>query len=278
MMGAMSRPAGSAGVVLVAMLATGFACGARNLVEDAGGGPAGSSGGGSPATDANPGTVEEDVISDFRTQVARINLTGTPPRSGYWYSYNDASPTCVQVPAPAEAYDVGVPPMPSPGLSGGFALRGVWRGCNSWGAGIGAALNLSEPIDGAAGTKRPYDLSAYKGFAFWGMAAPGSNGRLRFKVVMRAETPLADGGDCDETIVGINKCSDSWGQTFALPSAGHWQQIVVLFSDTSRFRQEGWGALYPWNPADVTGIQIQSQGAEIDQSFDFWIDDVYLFR
>jgi len=28
----------------------------------------------------------------------------------------------------------------------------------------------------------------------------------------------------------------------------------------------------------VFGIQIQSQGTEFDQSFDFWIDDLYLIR
>jgi len=30
--------------------------------------------------------------------------------------------------------------------------------------------------------------------------------------------------------------------------------------------------------ADVLGIQIQSQGTEMDQPFDFWIDHVYLIR
>src|SRR5688572_16355605 len=100
----MVRLLGSGGGVLAAALAVGFGCGARNLVEDAGGagGPAGSSGGG-PVTDANLSNLE--VLSDFPSQVARINTAGTPPRSGYWYSYNDGSATCAQQPTPAGFYD-----------------------------------------------------------------------------------------------------------------------------------------------------------------------------
>jgi hypothetical protein len=95
---------------------------------------------------------------------------------------------------------------------------------------------------------------------------------------MRAETLAADGGSCDEQVVGVNKCADSWGQTFILPPAGNWLQVTVMFPDTTKFRQEGWGAVFPWNPADVIGVQIQSQGTEFDQPFDFWIDDLYLIR
>ena len=172
----------------------------------------------------------------------------------------------------------GLPPTPGPGPSGGRALAATWTGCSIWGAGIGADFNLSEPSDGAAATRLPYDLTPYKGITFWGMATPGSDAHLRVKVVRRAETRVEDGGTCDEAVVGINRCSDSWGQLFSLPTAGNWQQVVVLFSDASKFKQEGWGLLFPWDPTDVFGIQIQSQGSEVAQPFDFWIDDVYLIR
>jgi len=164
-------------MMLAALLATGLGCGARNLVEDAGGGsggPAGSSGGDGPAA-YDVTLIAEEVISDFSTPVGRINLTGTPPRNGYWYTYNDASTSCAQQPAPTGVYDPGLPPQPSPGPSGGFALHAIWRGCDVWGAGIGAYLNMSAPSDGAAGTPQPYDLSGFGGFSFWAMAAPGSN-------------------------------------------------------------------------------------------------------
>jgi hypothetical protein len=96
--------------------------------------------------------------------------------------------------------------------------------------------------------------------------------------VGRRETSLPDGGVCDETIVGLYKCSDSWGQTFSLPITGAWQHVVVLFADTTKFKQEGWGQVFAWDPTDVMSIEIQSQGTEMDQPFDFWIDDVVLFR
>ena len=49
----------------------------------------------------------------------------------------------------------------------------------------------------------------------------------------------------------------------------------MRFSDPT-FQQEGWGAVFPWNPRDVTGIQIQS--VDKGEAYDFWIDDMYLLR
>ena len=42
------------------------------------------------------------------------------------------------------------------------------------------------------------------------------------------------------------------------------------------FKQEGWGAIFAWDPEDVTSIQIQSQ--DMGEKYDFWIDDVYLTK
>jgi len=280
--------------VLAAVVAIGVGCSARQLDDGggggqsgrgsagrggAGGGVAGSAGGGpggSAGSELDPG----DPLSDFELDpVARINPTGTPPRNGYWFSYNDMSPTCVQVPALGADHHPSLPPTPSPGPSGGLALRATWNGCAVWGAGIGAYLNLVEPADGGVGTPLPYDLAGYKGITFWAaLATPTADTRLRFKIITRGETPIRDGGTCDEAVVGINKCGDAWGQTFVMPIAGNWRQITVQFANLTVFKQEGWGHFVPWNPSDVLGIQIQSQGTEMDQPFDFWIDDVYLFR
>ena len=49
----------------------------------------------------------------------------------------------------------------------------------------------------------------------------------------------------------------------------------MRFTDVG-FRQEGWGALFDWNPADVTSIQIQS--VDKAETYDFWIDDISLLR
>ena len=105
------------------------------------------------------------------------------------------------------------------------------------------------------------------------MAAPGTDTSLRIKLPMRATTRTEDGGTCVES--GVNKCGDDWGEQFNLTSNGTWKRVTVRFSNPT-FRQEGWGAAFPWNPRDVTGIQIQS-GDKIEP-YDFWIDDVYLVR
>jgi len=58
-----------------------------------------------------------------------------------------------------------------------------------------------------------------------------------------------------------------------LPGDGTWQSFTVRFSDAT-FKPEGWGQPFPWNPADVLGIQFQSITA--GGLYDFWIDDVML--
>jgi hypothetical protein len=235
----------------------------------------------------------DDKLSDFEdVAAATIVNAGTPPRNGYWFTYSDESPTCVTMPGKGQTYVPSTPPTPSPGPSGGMALHAVWDKCTVWGAGVGADIAQPAAPDGGSyeGLKVPYDLTGAKGITFWGMTSPTADNKLRVKINMRAETKKADACPvtgcpaaanepfCDEAVVGVNKCSDAWGQTFTLPIAGNWQQITILFSDTAKFKQEGWGAVFPWNPADVTGIQIQSQGTEMNQPFDFWIDDVYIIR
>lgn len=256
------------------------------------GGGCGGGGGSSPTGGGGSSggmPLPEDKISDFEDiTAATVVNAGTPPRNGYWFAYNDMSPTCVQMPAAMAPYvpdSPSPPPTPSP-FGGGMALSAKWDGCTVWGAGVGA--DIAQPaVDGGMymGPKTPYDISAYKGITFWGMTSTTADNKLRIKVNMRAETKIADGGTgataanfCDEAVVGVNKCSDAWGQTFTLPIAGNWQQITILFADAAKFKQEGWGAVFPWNPADVTGIQIQSQGTEMDQPFEFWIDDIYLIK
>jgi hypothetical protein len=244
-------------------------------------------GGGGGAAMLNP----DDKLSDFEdVAAATIVNAGTPPRNGYWFSYSDESATCVTMPAKGETYVPSTPPTPSP-YGGGMALHAKWDGCTVWGAGVGA--DIAQPaVDGGSyeGVKVNYDLTGAKGITFWAATSATADGKLRVKVNMRAETKKADACPvagcpvatsppfCDEAVVGVNKCSDAWGQTFTLPPAGNWVQITVLFSDTAKFKQESWGAMFPWNPADVTGIQIQSQGTEMDQPFDFWIDDLYIIR
>src|SRR5205085_11160806 len=113
----------------------------------------------------------------------------------------------------------------------------------------------------------------YTGVTFWAMATTGSDTALRIKFPMTADTKNVDGGKCVES--STNKCSDDWGEVFNLPSNGNWKQITVKWADTS-FKQVGWGAVFPWDPKDVTSIQIQSE--DKNEGYDFWIDDMYLIK
>jgi hypothetical protein len=271
---------GRTAMMALAFVAAGLgACDARSLVTDGGaGGPAGHPGTG--------GTGDEvffnDKLSDFEDlAVATIVQAGSPPRNGTWYTYNDGSATCLQVPAPMtsggppQAYIGEVPPTSASGTTGSLALHAQWSACSTWGAGIGADINVPLVAGGGAytGPKVSYDLTPYAGITFWAMATPGTDVQLRVKLPMLAETRVEDGGRCVESVTF--KCSDDWGEAFTLPGNGNWKQVSVRFSDRF-FQQEGWGATFPWQANDMTSIQIQS--LDRGETYDFWIDDVYLLR
>jgi hypothetical protein len=240
-----------------------------------GGGAGGSAAGGA----GTPILPVDQLVSDFENPtVARINPTGTPPRKGDWYSYNYGNHGCSQTPPPGAVLVPSTPPIPSPGPSGNLALHAAWTGCLE--AGVGVDFNMQSPPDGGLLLKPTYDLTGYTGFTFWVLGTPGYDRYFSFKVIRRAETPPRDGGTCDEAIVGTNKCSDSWGQAFwiPLPYIGAWQQVTVRFSDLDLFKQEGWGARFPWDPSDVIGIRILGQLTRAGEPIDVWIDDVYLLK
>jgi len=250
-------------------------------------GTAGNTGGG--GTMGNAGTtgsggsgpvlMEANKISDFEDlTAATVVMAGTPPRNGYWYTYNDMTP-CTQVPAAMDTTMKYIGAAPPSGVHdatlGSMALHGSWTGCTVWGAGIGADLNQPMVPDGGTytGKKVKYDVTAYTGVTFWAMATTGSDTMLRIKFPMSDETKVEDGGDCVES--STNKCSDDWGEQFNLPTNGNWKQITIKWGDTG-FHQEGWGAVFAWNPKDVTSIQIQS--VDKGETYDFWIDDMYFIQ
>ncbi len=260
-----------------AALLGGSGCGGSSATGGSGGSTGGGGSGGSGAT-----VALGDEISDFE-DLAAATVLMQGGRNGYWYTYNDDNPkgtdgTCVQTPKsgpqnlpdPPLTYTTSAPPSGHPGATGSLALHAVWQGCSVWGAGVGA--DLAQPAqDGGTytGPKVAYNVGGFTGVTFWAMATAGSDTMLRIKFPMTADTKVEDGGKCMES--STNKCSDDFGYKFALPSNGNWKQITVKFSDAA-FAQEGWGAVFPWNPADVTSIQIQSQ--EKTEPYDFWIDDL----
>jgi hypothetical protein len=251
----------------------------------AGNGGSGSAGNGGSGGTSGSSLDPKDLVANFEDSVAVVTMSGSPPRNGHWYAYNDgyfsgSGPTCLQTPAAGMPYATSVPPSFDGTSNNARALHAQWTGCSVWGAGVGADLN--EPVVAGGGiymgAKIPYDLTGYTGVTFWAMSSPTSDNKLRVKLLMTDETRIADGGNCDEVVVGTNKCSDDWGMVFSLPTNGCWQQITVTFSDTTRFKQEGWGAPFAWNPGHVISIQFQSQGSEVGQLYDIYLDDIYLTR
>ena len=284
---------------------TGGAVGASGGVGGAGvvggaGGTSGSTGVGGVAGGATDGGAgaggadglyPADLISDFEdVAAATVVMAGTPPRNGYWYAFNDDNPagvdsTCVQVPKagpqtapnlpPERYFSVEPPGGVHAGSTGSRALRGRWTGCVIWGAGIGADLLIPVVPDGGIymGPRIPYDVTPYKGVTFWARAAVGSDTALRIKFPMRDETKVEDGGDCIES--ATNKCGDSFGTKFNMPSDGSWKQFTVRWTDAT-FVQEGWGKPFTWRPVAVTSIQIVS--VDRVETYDFYVDDISFIR
>jgi hypothetical protein len=267
-----------------------MAASALMAVACSSGGNSNNDGGGTGA--GGSGAVElkaDNLISNFEDTVAVVVQAGTPPRNGYWYSYNDGSTGCMQVPRAAnkmvtppieaEQYIPSTPAtFPDNGTaSNSLALHTSFEGCSTWGGGVGADLNQPPAVDGGTydGPKVPYDVSAYKGLVFWAMSTPGKENHLRVKVNMVDETKDVDGGECKEDGVAhqVGKCSDAWGQLFTLPTNGNWARVLVDFSDKTKFKQEGWGDIFPWNATRVVSIQIQSTNP--GEPYDFWVDDMY---
>jgi hypothetical protein len=250
------------------------------------GGPGGSGGLGGTG---GPEVKAENLISDFeQTEAAVVALPGAPTRRGFWYTYNDdvpkgMDPSCVQTPPAAFQTADGqwvpsipeAPPSLRPGSTGSLALHAKWTGCTIWGAGIGVPLSWQGPADAGApdAMQVAYDVTPFTGVTFWAMAAPGSETALRIKLVMTDETSVEFGGLCVES--ATQKCSDDYGEAFTLSPNGSWKQVTVRWTDVA-FRQEGWGALFPWNPQHVLAIQIQS--VYKTATYDFWIDDLYFIN
>jgi hypothetical protein len=211
-----------------------------------------------------------DLVSDFEEGRAVVLPLGDPARTGYWYSYNDG--TCLQSPAHGDSYYASAPVAVAPGLSHGRALHAAWLQCAGWGGGVGADFDAPIPDGGISTAPRvPYSVQSFAGVTFWAMAMPGTDVHVRVKMVMRASTMLTDRGTCDASLLGPNRCGDEWGEPITLPSDGSWQPVTVKFTDAT-FKQEGWGQPFPWNPADVLGIQFQS--VDPTALYDFWVDDV----
>ena len=82
------------------------------------------------------------------------------------------------------------------------------------------------------------------------------------------ETKVEDGGQCVQS--ATNRCGDSFGEKFDMPSDGSWKQFTIRWTDAA-FAQEQWGAVFPWNPQHVTSIQIVAVNRA--EPYDFYVDE-----
>jgi hypothetical protein len=164
--------------------------------------------------------------------------------------------------------------VPSP-KGGGLALHGQWRDCEGFGGIAGADFDQTGGDKGDYfAVAAPYDLSGYTGITFWGMAVPGSENRLRVRLPTTDETTRERGGTCED---GPVQCDDSFGLPVSLPTDGTWAQVTLRFSEP-RFKQEGFGQTFAWNPARVLSLQMRSFYGPNGGRYDFWLDDIYLIR
>jgi hypothetical protein len=234
--------------------------------------------GGSGAVGPPANLDSNNLLADFEDPAAaRLVETGSPARHGYWFPYNDMSAACTQMPAIGELYVPETPPAPSP-KSGGLALHGKWMACDEFGAIVGVDLEQTTGDKGDYfSPNSTFDLSDFAGITFWGMGAPNHANVFRVGLTTTDETPPEGGGTCVEPADHGFKCQDSYGENFSLPTDGSWAQITLRFSD-ARFTQQGFGKVFAWNPAHVISVQVRSRDLSVDSSYDFWLDDFYLFK
>jgi hypothetical protein len=170
---------------------------------------------------------------------------------GVWYVANDGTGT--QVPS--------VRDEPSQLLVGGggttvspnYALHTSGQGFAHWGAFVGARFN-------ATGSHVcTYDISGYTGLQ---LSVKGE-GSMRINLGTLGTTPIVDGGACTATA-----CSD-YG--FSVPLTSEWEAISVPFTDLT---QPGWASPATWEPADALRISFWAERGD----FDFWLDDIRLYR
>jgi hypothetical protein len=132
----------------------------------------------------------------------------------------------------------------------------------------------------------PFDISQYKGVAFWAKAGDlGDAGTVDLKVIFPDPDTDPRGGICNSAAAGAggptdtSQCYDSYAETVEM--TGDWQEFVVLFSDL-QLGSFGWVTPNAFDEQHVYGINFQVQDNDASGSptvnFDFWLDDLYFIK
>jgi hypothetical protein len=226
-----------------------------------GGASGASSGGASGSGGAPDAGSDPDLIDDLED--GNKTIRAVAGRQGSWYAFNDGRG--MQTPPVG-----GFTAFAGGAESSQYATHTWGQGFSDWGAGIGVDLN--NPGEQPQDPRRSvYDVASFSGFSF---RARGT-GAIRFMVITRAVVDAVDQGTCEPQ--QDRPCFDAHGARIRL--AADWTQHRVRFSELS---QEGWGVTAGFEAGQVFGVSFQHpEGADVANKaapFDFWIDDLALFR
>ncbi len=175
----------------------------------------------------------DPLVDDFTT--SNYSLPENEGRAGRWFFYDDGS----QGRQTAEVEDEAL-----------HVESSEWT---VWGSGFGVTLSPSSALSYVCA----YDVSDYGSLTF---RARGQ-GRVKVRVAMPENIPLADGGQCAEG----EACYD-WPQT-VIDLGLDWASYTLPFCS---LQPEGWSPNAPsLDLRHVAGLHFQLQGET-----DFWLDDV----
>lgn len=176
------------------------------------------------------------------------DIIRTESRGGYWYTFNDGTPSGWQLPEWAgrifNAQSIG----DRPGSK--FAAWTQGGGFTDWGAGMALYFRGSSSF---------YNANKYRGITFWARVSPNCANVIRVNV--SDDQTVSDGGYC-------TNCWDHFGVTLIVST--DWNRYGFSWSDMT---QRNWGIPQAdkINPAKLRGIEFSTQQGI---PFDLYVDDI----
>jgi hypothetical protein len=195
-----------------------------------------------------------DLVDDMELGTGWI-CTGND-RVGFWFTYvDDYDSRSTITPLPNQVAKPVL--MSTPRDSSQYAMHAY--GTFTDYAGLGVLFNIA--AEGA--TPKIYDASAYTGIKFW--AKGSSSSYLRVFGQMDTTESVANGGTC-----ALTTCTASSYLFTSLTSS--WKEVTLPFSYLA-------GGSYTFKASRLWSIEFGPYSCSTyDCSFDFWIDDIRLYK
>ncbi len=212
-----------------------------------------SSGGivGTGGTSTSPGPCG-DLVDDMEAGTG-WSCEGNN-RKGFWFTYVDSYDSkSTIIPAPNQVAKPELMSTPRDTSTRAMHASGTFTDY----VGMGVLFNIA--AEGA--TPKTYDASAYTGIKFW---AKGSGSYLSVLGQTDATETVENGGTCTKT-----SCIGNSVLFTSLSSS--WKQFTVPFSYLT-------GGTAIFEPASLWSIEFAPYCGSYDCSFDFWIDDITLYK